>query len=351
MKIIGKSIEFSKHIAIITPGFAENESDTVCIPALQLLVKELIKTGLKITIFALHYPFSKQSYQWFGAEVIPMNGKNNALVRRTILFPRLRKAFQYKNEQCKIDIIHSFWLNETTFWSEKLSREFQIPVVATAQGQDVLASNRFLKKINWDRINLFCISEYQKIELKKSVSDEIGVIPMGIEKETIDSKTFDIIGVGNLIPLKNFSYFIEICKELKQVKPAFSAKLIGIGTEYDILRKQVSEFGLSNNVEFLGQLSYEETQKKIAQAKVLLHTSAFEGFGMVLIEALANGTHVLSTPVGIAYQEEKIEKLTLNVQQDVQTLRSLLAKDTFPSIKYSIQQTVATYLKMFGELL
>ncbi len=313
-------------------------------------MKELVRQGGRVTVFSLHYPFKKERYSWNGVEVIPLNGRNNFFIRRTRLYSRLRRGLKTVHEKNKIDVMHSFWLDETTYFSGKLGEEFQIPVLATAQGQDVLPSNRFLNKINWGNITTYCISQYQKLTLEKNLPKEIGVIPMGIEKAILEDKTYDIVGVGNLISLKNYSYFIELCKGLKSIKPDFLAKIIGVGEELESLKKLVGKYKLSEHIQFVGELSYNATQIQIAQAKVLLHPSKFEGFGMVLIEALANQTHVLSAPVGVALEEEQIEELTFKVETDVKALVTLLEKAIPKSKLYTIEETVRAYIKSYSQL-
>lgn len=71
----------NKHILIVTPGFAANESDTTCIPPLYLYIKELKDQDpdWRISIIAIHYPFVKEKYLFFGATVYPYNGRNRKL--------------------------------------------------------------------------------------------------------------------------------------------------------------------------------------------------------------------------------------------------------------------------------
>ncbi|MCT4580635.1 MAG: glycosyltransferase family 4 protein [Flavobacteriales bacterium] len=314
------------------------------------MVKELVEQGVEVTVFTLHYPFVKSTYNWCGAKVVPLNGKNSFIVRKTVLFHRLLKAFTTIDREHKIAVIHSFWLNETTYWAEKLGRKFDIPVVATALGQDVLPVNRYLKKIKWNAVEIFCLSQYQKKHLEKALSQKIGVIPLGVVTTTTQLKTFDIVGVGNLIPLKNFSYLIALCRALKPIKPNFSAKLIGVGQELEKLKQLVQAYELNDNIQFLGELSYTETQTQIAQAKVLVHPSNFEGFGMILIEALANQTFVLSSPVGIAPELEAIAKLKMDVTKDLKVLIALLDRDVPPARLHSIQETVSAYIKLYHQL-
>ena len=59
----GSSVSLNKTIVILTPGFASDESDTSCIPALQDYVLALQQSfpGLRIVVLAFQYP-----YKWDG---------------------------------------------------------------------------------------------------------------------------------------------------------------------------------------------------------------------------------------------------------------------------------------------
>lgn len=69
--------------------------------------------------------------------------------------------------------------------------------------------------------------------------------------------------------------------------------LVGAGPDTDELRKLASEFGLGENVVFRGRLTNPFPQVAAATAFVL--SSEEEGFGLVLVEAMALGVPVIST--------------------------------------------------------
>src|SRR5690606_11467821 len=123
------------------------EGDTTCIPALQLLVESLVSKGFEITLFTLHYPFGSVPYEWKGVTVCPINGRNRKTDRLFFLKWRLERELQRVHRQKPIDLLHAFWLNEATHFSLQLGKKFRIPVIATAMGQDVLPTNRYLKRL------------------------------------------------------------------------------------------------------------------------------------------------------------------------------------------------------------
>ncbi|MDO8521778.1 MAG: glycosyltransferase [bacterium] len=73
--------------------------------------------------------------------------------------------------------------------------------------------------------------------------------------------------------------------------------IIGEGSEKKSLMKMAEERGVGKWVFFEGQVDPAQYYKL---ADLVLATSLYEGYGMVIVEALASGTPVISTDVGIA---------------------------------------------------
>jgi glycosyltransferase involved in cell wall biosynthesis len=75
--------------------------------------------------------------------------------------------------------------------------------------------------------------------------------------------------------------------------------VIGTGELREELLRHRDDLGLAGSVEFVGRVSDEEVRQWYQAADVfVLPTIAYEGFGMVTVEALASGTPVVGTDVG-----------------------------------------------------
>jgi glycosyltransferase involved in cell wall biosynthesis len=73
----------------------------------------------------------------------------------------------------------------------------------------------------------------------------------------------------------------------------------GEGFLKESLRAMVKDFGLGETVRFLGRVSEEDLPRYYQAADFfVLPTRELEGFGLVILEAMACGTPVLGTPVG-----------------------------------------------------
>ena len=71
------------------------------------------------------------------------------------------------------------------------------------------------------------------------------------------------------------------------------------GDDYLIqLKDNVKELNLESNIVFLGNLTQIKIKELMNRSKLLIHTSHFETFGLVAIEANAMGVPVLTTNQG-----------------------------------------------------
>jgi glycosyltransferase involved in cell wall biosynthesis len=90
-------------------------------------------------------------------------------------------------------------------------------------------------------------------------------------------------------------------------------------------------------------------------AKILLHTSKFEGQGLVITEALAAGLYVVSYPVGIAASIHSKKLLTGTTREDLAghltNLLQLPDPDYTPEIHFTIQDTCKEYHSIYEALL
>ncbi|MBD2345349.1 glycosyltransferase [Anabaena subtropica] len=101
-----------------------------------------------------------------------------------------------------------------------------------------------------------------------------------------------VLGVGRLKLQKDFPTLIKAFALVKQVHRC-RLVILGQGDEADKLKNLITELGLEDDVAMLGFA--ENPYAYMAKASVFVLSSAWEGFGNVVVEALAVGTPVVST--------------------------------------------------------
>lgn len=143
---------------------------------------------------------------------------------------------------------------------------------------------------------IFVASNFTKETLKdfpKKLSN-IYVIPYGFPKAiNFSSKNWfskerklKVLFVGGLKQGKGLSYMVDAINKLKD-KVTFS--YIGEGPALNLIKTKLPEGN------YLGTMAHEEVLNQMKNHDVLLFPSLFEGFGMVITEAMSQGMVVIAS--------------------------------------------------------
>jgi len=110
-------------------------------------------------------------------------------------------------------------------------------------------------------------------------------------------KTYDILFVGRLVREKGIEILL---KAIKILKGEYSRKLkiaiVGDGELKENLNNLTAELGVNREVKFLGVR--KDVKELMVSSKIFVLPSRWEGFGIVIIEAMSNMLPVIATNVG-----------------------------------------------------
>jgi len=103
---------------------------------------------------------------------------------------------------------------------------------------------------------------------------------------------------------KGFEYLLSAMSQIKASVPDVKLVVVGEGSLVDEYKEKAKKLGISNIVEFHGGKTQAELINYYQSAKVfVLPSIEIEGFGIVLLEAMASGVPVVTTDVaGVASQ-------------------------------------------------
>jgi len=147
---------------------------------------------------------------------------------------------------------------------------------------------RLVLKKKFDKV--ISVSEFTKKRLEKVGVKNIDVVHNGVDLkyfESIKAKKYSkptICVINRLTPKKRVEDVIEALKIVNKEIPV-QCKIVGKGMEMEKLKKQAN--GL--NVDFLGFVKKnEDVTKTLKSSHIFCSASVLEGFGMVLVEAMAS---------------------------------------------------------------
>lgn len=107
-----------------------------------------------------------------------------------------------------------------------------------------------------------------------------------------------LVTVRNLVPRMGLEHLIAAMQELGEEGRDCLLVIGGEGALRSSLERQIREQGLADRVVLVGFILEADLPKYYQAADlVLMPTRELEGFGLVMVEALACGTPVLGTPV------------------------------------------------------
>jgi 1,2-diacylglycerol 3-alpha-glucosyltransferase len=153
-------------------------------------------------------------------------------------------------------------------------------------------------------------SAMQDSLLKYGVNSAIDVLPTGLEanqfklgngarfrtKHGIDSTRPTLLYVGRVAHEKNIDFLVHMFKKVLTQIPNALLLIVGEGPAQPHLRELVRTTGVAESVRFIGYLERDSELLDCYQAgDLFVFASRTETQGLVLLEALAQGTPVVST--------------------------------------------------------
>ena len=113
-----------------------------------------------------------------------------------------------------------------------------------------------------------------------------------IPREREEKAQYQIIMLARLVPQKRIDLMVQIWAKLAKDFPQWQVKVLGEGWERPRLEVQILRTGLHDTFLLPGQV--KNVTAELQKSDILCLTSEYEGFGIVLIEAMLKGVPVIA---------------------------------------------------------
>ncbi len=268
-----------------------------------------------------------ERFEQYDAVIIHRVGRKRKLTQRGDFINRLcfNTAIATEIQRLKPDIVDASGFVAYS-GSYRGASKIGVPVIATVhevwQGewlQNMGVVNglvghileRFYLRKPFDRY--IAVSDFTKRKLINKLGiekEKIEVIYNGVDLELYESilpeaKYPDptVVTVCRLVEYKRVSDLIRAVALLRPRYPNLKLKIIGNGPEEESLRKLTRELDLEQNIEFLGKISdFTDVIKILKRSHIFALASITEGFGMVIIEAMASGIPYVASNIPPIYE-------------------------------------------------
>jgi len=182
-----------------------------------------------------------------------------------------------------------------------VARFLDIPIVCTVHGSDIYLHDDWHQHLRDPVVKrVVCVSDSMKNSIETNCADLRNktvrvfnpVNEFFLEDVQEPRDKLRIVMVAAFRLLKNHAWLLESLRTLKDRGIDFNCVLVGDvvpweSEVFDETRSMAKRLGLSDRVVFRGWLSAEAVVNEIDHSTVLALTSLSEGFGMVVVEALA----------------------------------------------------------------
>lgn len=162
---------------------------------------------------------------------------------------------------------------------------------------------------------IFTISEFSRQEIHQHYNyplDKIQLVPPGLEPafnkkySQQEQQTFTqrhnlpnsyLLSVATLEPRKNLNGLLDAYTQLDtSIQQQYPLVIVGAkGWEASHFYKRLQQLHKQGRVQLLGYLPQQEMPLLYAAAKMLIYPSLYEGFGMPVLEAMAQQTPVITS--------------------------------------------------------
>jgi glycosyltransferase involved in cell wall biosynthesis len=201
--------------------------------------------------------------------------------------------------------------------SIKIAKKVGVPSILTTHLHPASHSHHKMLRTFYDSVvgkntlmrttSIITITEMERDYISKRFgipTEKMTAIPNGIDVTKFRDLGYEreknsLLFVGRLSPVKRLDMLLSALAIVKKRIPDVRLRIIGRdwGVKAQLVA-QARDLKISENVEFLEEIPFEDLVEHYNKAKVFVLSSKYEAFGITIMEAIGCATPVVVTSVG-----------------------------------------------------
>ncbi len=283
-------------VCIVTISLAKGGAERSTAILSQMLAAQGFDVHLVTLTNAIDYPFAGKLFN-----LGELKDQQNSTISRFKRFKQLRKYLMHEQFDLIIDNRNrQSGLKELYYLNYIYRKQRVVYVTHSYKIDQYFPKQKIVARIMVKRaVKIVSVANMvtEAINTSFSTKKSITIYNPIPEFKTSDSPSpfaeKYIIFLGRLVEnVKNFSLLLEGYKASKIAETNIHLKIMGDGPDESFIREKITALGLEKTVTIVPFTP--EIQPYVANAEFLALTSHYEGFPMVLIEALSQQTPVVS---------------------------------------------------------
>ena len=202
------------------------------------------------------------------------------------------------------DVIHAHTLSLDSGIGRWLKKRLGCPLVVTTHGSDTFVpytAGKFadLRAYAQGADTVVCVSTLLRRRLEEAgISQPMEVILNGFrvtQTPPQEKPPLSLVQAGYLVPRKKADVTIRAFAKLRETHSEATLTIVGNGPEEQRFHALAQQLQLGDSIRFTGYLPNEQLLAEVAKARFFVMPSVREGFGIVYLEAMANGCVTIGT--------------------------------------------------------
>jgi len=264
------------------------------------------------------------------------------------VIPALRLKLKNRRNIRWVTVVH--WVPPFPPWKRRESKLLNSTLFLINERLSVWLSNRFADALI--PVSPMTAMQLSRVgaDMKKVHPVECGVSYKEIRSiaKAVEEKKYDAVFMKRFQAVKGIFDLIDIWEMMVRVKPDAKLLVIGEGIDGQKAKEMVQQKGLDKNVEFTGMIyDFEKKIKKIAQSRLFLLPSYEENWAIVIGEAMAAGTPVISYGLDELIDVWKDNFIHVPVGDKVSFAKRIIELISTPGILDEISHKGIEYVKRY----